>query len=215
VTRRQKWWSVAAAIALLCTRSYWLPSTAPAWLRGTSPFTWHATRAERARCLAFATMMGSIHPQMYYIDEDRNAQPVVTVDRTGRAGDSLAFDGDVRRGKYISYVFHCATASVHGHPGEHRSAIAEPWPGADDWAHVHEVETRLQRSCLDSAARFYPTSRFSERTLIVRHPGGSGELFALAEDTVYDVEPQQVTCSVAVGGTGRLFVSVRDPNAKM
>ena len=215
VRRAPRWWPVAAGAALLLTRSYWLPSAAPTWLRGTSPFTWGATRAERGRCRAFASMMGSIHPEMYYIDEDRKATPEVAIRRTLRVGDSLVFDGDVRRGKYISYVFHCATANVRGHPGEHHSAIAEPWSGADDWERVHDVEMRLQRSCLDSATRYYPTSRFSDRALIVRHAGGMGVLYAAAEDTVYDVGPQQVTCSIAVGGQGQLFVSVQDPNARM
>ncbi|MFL5561171.1 MAG: hypothetical protein ACJ79K_06840 [Gemmatimonadaceae bacterium] len=213
--RGGKWWVAAAAVALLLTRSYWLPPTAPTWLRGASPFTWQQTRSERAHCLAFANMMGSVHPEMTYIDEDRKAKPVVAIERTLRAGDSLVFEGDVRRGKYIGYVFHCATANVRGNPGDHRSAIAEPWSGADDWAQVHDVEMRLQRSCFDSAARFYPTSRFSDRTLIVRRPGGTGVLYAAAQDTVYETEPQQVTCSVAVGGNGRLFVNAVDPNSKM
>jgi len=73
----------------------------------------------------------------------------------------------------------------------------------------------MQRACLDSAARFYPTSRFSDRTLIVRHPGGGGDLHAIAEDTVYETAPQEVTCSVSVGGQGQLFVSARDPKWKM
>jgi glucose/arabinose dehydrogenase len=74
---------------------------------------------------------------------------------------------------------------------------------------------RLQRSCFDSAARYYPTSRFSDRTLIIRHAGGMGERYAAAEDTVSDVAPQHETRSIAVGGKGQLFVSVPDPNAKM
>jgi len=152
---------------------------------------------------------------MHYVDEDRKAKLVVAIERTIRSGDSLVFEGDVRQGRYIWYVFHCATANVRGNPVDHQSAIAEPWVGADDWAHVHDVEMRLQRSCFDSAARYYPTSRFSDRTLVVRRPGGDGVLYATAEDTVYEVEPQQVTCSVAVGGNGKLFVNARDPNWKL
>jgi hypothetical protein len=49
----------------------------------------------------------------------------------------------------------------------------------------------------------------------MRRAGGMGVLYATAEDTVYEVEPQQVTCSVAVGGKGKLFVSARDPNSKL
>ena len=211
MTRRQRWGFAAAAVALLLTRSYWLPGNAATWLRGTSPFNWQQTRGERAHCLAFASMMGSLHPQMYYIDEDRKAKPVVAIQRTLRAGDSLVFEGDVRRGRYISYVFHCATANVHGRPGEHHSEIAEPWSGADDWAHVHDVEMRLQRACLDSAARFYPTSRFSDRALVVRHASGSGTMYVAAEDTVYETGRQRVTCSVGVGGQGQLFVGAIDP----
>ena len=99
-------------IALLVgTRSWYLPSGAPTWLRGASPFTWSETRRERQRCLAFADMIGSQHPQTYYADEDRKASPVMSIDRAVRAGDSLAFDGRVTRGRYLNYVFHCATAN--------------------------------------------------------------------------------------------------------
>ena len=202
------------AVALVLTRSYWLPGTAPTWLRGTSPFTWSETRGERARCLTFAEMIGSQHPAMYYADEDRQAVPKMTIDRTLRAGDSLAFDGSITRGRYLSYVFHCATANVHGRPGEHRSEIAEPWWGANDWTSVHAVEERLRQLCVDSAATRYPTSRFSQRTLMLRRAGGGGRLLMTAVDTVYEGEPETVSCSVWVGGGGRMSASVDDPRAR-
>ena len=204
--------TIGCAVAVIvAVRSWVLPSSAPVWLRGASPFTWSETRAERKRCLAFANMIGSTHPATYYYDEDRKASPVMTIDRTVRAGDSLAFDGRVMRGRYLNYVFHCATANVRGHPGEHRSEIAEPWSDANDWTTVHAVEERLRGLCIDSAAIRYPTSRFSDRTLMLRPVGGSGRLLLTAVDTVYESEPQTVSCAVWVGGGGKTVVSIDAP----
>lgn len=203
------------AIALLAgTRSWYLPSSAPPWLRGASPFTWSETRRERQRCLAFANMIGSQHPQTYYSDEDRKASPVMSIARTVRAGDSLAFDGRVTRGRYLNYVFHCATANVRGHPGDHRSEIAEPWGEASDWTSVHAVEQHMREICVDSAARRYPTSRFSDRTLMLRPPGGGGKLLMTAVDTVYEVAPQTVSCSVWVSGVGKTVVNLDAADAR-
>ena len=214
MTRRDAVVTACAIAALVATRSYWLPGNAPTWLRGQSPFTWTETRRERQRCLAFADMIGSKHPETFYIDEDRTAEPVMSIDRTVRAGDSLAFDGRVTRGRYINYVFHCATANLHGRPGDHRSEIAETWSGAEDWTRVHAVEERLRQLCVDSAATRYPTSRFSQRTLMLRPAGGSGRLLLTAIDTVYEAEPRTVSCSVWVGGDGRMSASVQDPDAR-
>ena len=214
MTGRRLLVTVCAIALLIGTRSWYLPSGAPAWLRGTSPFTWTETRGERQRCLTFAEMIGSKHPSTFYVDEDRTAVPVMTIDRTLRAGDSLAFDGSISRGRYLSYVFHCATANVRGHPGEHRSEIAEPWPDANDWPSVHDVEERLRRMCVDSAVVRHPTSRFSDRTLMLRRAGGGGQLLMTAVDTVYEGEPETVSCSVWVGGGGRMAASVDDPSAR-
>lgn len=216
MTQRQRLGAVGVAALLLLTRSYWLPSRAPTWLRGASPFTWTETRAEKRRCLAFANMIGSTHPQTYYYDEDRKATPVMKIERIMRGGrDSLGIEGTVTRGRYLNYVFYCATANVRGHPGEHRSEIAEPWGKAMDWPSVHAVEERITRSCLDSAVRFYPTSRFGSRTLMLRPAGAGGQLLFTAIDTVYEREPQTVTCWMSVDDKGQpRFVQVRDPNSR-
>ena len=134
-----------AVAANVAARSWVLPASAPAWLRGTSPFTWTETRAEKKRCEAFASMIGSTHPATYYYGENRSAPAVVQIQRTVRAGDSLAFEGQVTRGNRVNYVFHCATANVHGHPGEHRSEMSEPWGNAKEWPAVRAIEARLER----------------------------------------------------------------------
>lgn len=216
MTGRQGLGAAAVAALLLLTRSYWLPSRAPTWLRGASPFTWTETRAEKRRCLAFAEMIGSTHPETYYYDEDRKAVPVAKIERIVRGGrDSLGIEGTVMRGRYLNYVFYCATANVRGHPGEHRSEIAEPWGKAMDWPSVHAVEERITRSCVDSAARFYPTSRFSSRKLMLRPPGTGGRLLFTAIDTVYEREPQIVTCLMSADDSGRpRLLYVRDPSLR-
>ena len=157
-------------------------------------------------------MIGSTHPATHYYDETPNATPVVSVQHTIRAGDSLAFDGQVTRGNRVNYVFHCATANVHGHPGEHRSEIAEPWGVADEWPAVRAIEARLERACADSAAAFYPTSRISPRTLMLRPIPGRGHLLAMAIDSVDDTPPQQVSCWVTPAANGQPdWVHVDDP----
>lgn len=204
---------VACAVGVLvCARSWVLPSSAPVWLRGASPFSWTETRAERQRCEAFATMIGSTHPATHYYGENESAPPVVQIRRTLRAGDSLAFDGQVTRGSRVNYVFHCATANVHGHPGEHRSEIGEPWGDAKEWPAVRAIEARLEQACADSAAAFYPTSRISPRTLMLRPIPGRGHLLATAIDTVGDAPPQTVSCWVTPDANGQPeWVHVDDP----
>jgi hypothetical protein len=84
-----------------------------------------------------------------------------------------------------------------------------------DWPSVHAVEERLTRSCLDSAARYFPTSRISSRKLMLRPPGGGGRLLAMAIDTVYEREPQTMVCSMDADADGQpRFVNVRDPNSR-
>ena len=198
--------------AIVAARSWVLPASAPAWLRGTSPFTWTETRAEKKRCEAFASMIGSTHPATYYYGENRSAPAVVQIQRTVRAGDSLACEGQVTRGNRVNYVFHCATANVRGHPGEHRSEMSEPWGNAKEWPAVRAIEARLERACADSAVAFYPTSRISPRMLMLRTVPGRGHLLATAVDSAGDATPQPVSCWVSVDGYGQPdWVHVEDP----
>ena len=215
MTRRGALTLAGVVTALLLARSYWLPSRAPTWLRGASPFTWSETRAEEQRCLTFAQMIGSKHPATVYADEDRSATPVIAIDRLVRGGrDSLGIEGTVRRGRYLQYIFYCATANDRGHPGEHRSEIAEPWGFATDWPANHAIEERFRQNCLDSAQRFFPTSTFSSRSLMLRPVGGSGHLLVMATDTVYERPPQTVSCHVWLKGNGEPMINVDDPNAR-
>jgi len=215
MTRRSLLVAGGAIAFLFATRSWYLPSGAPAWLRGTSPFSATETRAERKRCETFASMIGSAHPKTHYADENPNAVPEVQIQHTLRAGDSLAFDGQVVRGSRVNYVFHCATANVGGHPGEHHSAMSEPWGSATEWPAVNAIEERIARACADSAVQYYPTSRISPRTLMLRPYAGRGLLLAKAIDTTFDSPPETVSCWASVDANGIPDgIQVADPNAR-
>lgn len=207
--------AIVIALGLAATRSYWLPSLAPTWLRGASPFTWGETRIERARCDAWAQLMAAGPFDKRDYNEDPKAPGKVEIERTLRAGDSLAFEGKITRAGFVKYVFHCATANQRGHPGEHHTAASEPWVAtAEEWPAIHALEERITKECLDSAVRYFPTSRFSKHVLMLRPPGFSGRLVSTAIDTVYDVAPRRFMCDAFVNGNGMLSVQVRDPNAK-
>ena len=211
MTRRTR---IAAGVAalLLLGRSYWLPSRAPTWLRGASPFTWSETRAERGRCRAWAEMVAVPFTHAHF-GEDFLAPSVVHIDRTLRTvRDSLAFEGRITHERYVNYVFHCATAYERGHPGEHHSSLSEPWGSMDEWPAVYAFEQRVTRLCQDSAVRYFPTSRFSSRTLMLRSISGGGRLLMTAIDTVYEREPQTVACQVGINGRDSLmYTVVEDP----
>jgi hypothetical protein len=189
---------LAVVVALLVLRSFVFPATAPTWLRGTSPFNWLATRAERQHCMAFATMMGSQN-MGYAIYGDRDGPVEVRIDRTLRVQDSLVFEGKAARGGRVRLLFHCATASVRGRPGEHQTAASVPWPGkAEDWAAAHRLEERMERQCADSAAVVFPTRRIAKQMLILRPLPNRANIRGTAIDTVNHAEPLDFGCEVWV-----------------
>ena len=67
----------------------------------------------------------------------------------------------------------------------------------------------------DSAAAYYPTSRISPTTLMLRSVPGRGNLIAMATDTVYNSPPQIVSCWATVGDNGLpKGVQVEHPDAR-
>jgi len=181
--------ALIAIAALFALRSFIFPTHAPVWLRGTSPFTWSATRAERRHCIAFANMIGSAN-MGYAMYGDRNDGPVeVSIDRTLRVHDSLVFEGKASRGGRVRLLFHCATANVRGHPGEHKTAASNPWPGtAEDWASANRLEEKMERQCADSAALVFPASRIAKRMLVLRPLVNRADIRGTAIDTTSDEE---------------------------
>ena len=189
---------LAAVIAFLVLRSFVFPAKAPTWLRGTSPFNWRATRAERQHCIAFANMMGSQN-MGYAVYGDRDGPVEVSIDRTLRVQDSLVFEGKAARGGRVRLLFHCATATVRGRPGEHQTAASVPWPGtAEDWAAAHRLEERMERQCADSAGVVFPTRRIAKRMLILRPLANRADIRGTAIDTVNQAEPLDFGCEVWV-----------------
>ena len=189
---------LAAIVAFLVLRSFVFPAKAPTWLRGTSPFNWLATRAERQRCIAFANMMGSVN-MGYAVYGDRDGPVEVSIDRTLRDHDSLVFEGSAARGGRVRLLFHCATASVRGRPGEHQTAASAPWPGkAEDWAAAHHLEERMKRQCADSARVVFPTRRIARRMLVLRPLANRADIRGIAIDTVNQAEPLDFACDVWV-----------------
>lgn len=180
---------VAAALAVFyVARGSILPSSAPVWLRGPSPFGWSETRAEKKRCIAFGEMMGPGGRTFANYGDDRTSELEVEIERTLRAGDSLVFEGRARRGRTTQILFHCATANVHGHPGEHHTALSQPWAGVtEDWAPVHELEARLERECADSVATILPDARVSRSMLVLRPVSSIGRILARATDTTSEI----------------------------
>jgi len=180
---------VAVALAFLLLRSFVLPAGAPTWLRGTSPFNALDTRAERRHCVAFADMIGSTNPG-YTIYGDRNDGPIdVSIDRTLRVHDSLVFEGKASRGGRTRLLFHCATASRFGHPGEHKTAASSPWPGtAEDWESANRLEEKMEEKCAALAVAAIPNSAISRRWLVLRPLPGRGDIQGTALDTLTDDE---------------------------
>ncbi|HEX2779657.1 MAG TPA: hypothetical protein VHM30_09170 [Gemmatimonadaceae bacterium] len=209
---KRRWATVAAlAIAFLAVRSFVLPSNAPAWLRGTSPFNWIETRAERNRCLAFGSMMGPNGRTYANYGDDRKSGLTVEIDRGLRAGDSLVFEGHASRGRTTQILFHCATANVRGHPGEHRTELAQPWGGVpEEWSAVRDLEARIERACADSAAARFPTARISPRMLVLRQIFTTGEVHGMAVDTVYDVPRTEFVCDASAADPAHPMVTLRD-----
>lgn len=160
--------AIGAIAAFFLLRSFIFGTSAPAWLRGTSPFNRGVTSAERRRCIAVANMIGSVNLG-YAIYGDRDGPVEVSIERTLRVHDSLVFEGAASRGGRTRLLFHCATANVRGRPGEHHTAASSPWPGhAEDWPAAHRLEEQMERQCADSAARVFPKSRIAKRMLILR-----------------------------------------------
>ena len=188
----------AAIVAFFALRSFIFPANAPVWLRGTSPFNWLDTRAERRHCVAFANMMGSQNIG-YAIYGDRNGPVEVSIDHTLRVHDSLVFEGTAARRGRVRLLFHCATANVRGNPGEHKTAASSPWPGtAEDWAAAHRLEERMERQCADSAAVAFPARGISKRMLVLRPLPGDADIRGIAIDTVGDAEPLDFGCTATV-----------------
>src|SRR6185436_8622622 len=101
---------------------------------------------------------------------DRNDGPIdVRIERTLRVHDSLVFEGSAVRGGRTRLLFHCATANVRGHPGEHKTAASSPWPGtAEDWRSANALEERMKQQCADSAMVRFPGRGISRRMLVLR-----------------------------------------------
>lgn len=208
----RRWIALAAvALAFLALRSFVLPSNAPSWLRGTSPFNWIETRAERNRCLAFGRMMGPTGRTIANHGDDRTSKLLVEIDRGLRSGDSLVFEGHASRGRTTQILFHCATANVRGHPGEHRTELAQPWGGVpEEWGAVRGLEARLEQACADSAAARYPTARISPRMLVLRNVFITAEIHGMATDTVYEVPRQEFVCYANAADPAHPLVTLRD-----
>ena len=200
--RRVAVWAAVLAL-FLAVRSFVFPSTAPTWLRGTSPFTWAETRRERERCLAFGAMMGPTGRTFADYGDDRTSPVEVEIDRTLRAGDSLVFEGNAHRGRTTQILFHCATANVRGHPGEHHTDMNLPWIGVPEtWADVHRAEAGYEEDCIRQAATAFPTARISPNMLVLRPLHSQANIVGLARDTVYEVEPREFVCQVWETGRG-------------
>ena len=193
----------AAVVVFIGARSFVLPSGAPAWLRGTSPFTWPETRRERERCLAFGRMMGPTGHTFADYGDDRTSPVEVEIDRTLRVGDSLVFEGNAHRGRTTQILFHCATANVRGHPGEHHTDMNQPWSDVPEtWAAVHALEAGYEADCARMAAEAFPTARVSPDMLVLRPVHFQANIVGMARDTVYEAEPREFACHVYAGGRG-------------
>ena len=199
----KRWHKVAAvAVAFFLLRSFVFPASAPTWLRGTSPFNWMATRAERQHCIAFGNMMGSVNTG-YAIYGDRNGPVVTSIERTLRVHDSLVFEGSAARGGRVRLLFHCATANDRGHPGLHATAASSPWPGtADTWADANLLEERMKRQCADSAAVAFPNRAILKRMLVLRPLPATADIRGTAVDTVGSGDPLDFGCDASLNGVG-------------
>ena len=189
---------LVAVVVFFVLRSFVFPAAAPPWLRGTSPFNWLTTRAERKHCIAFANMMGSQNIG-YAMYGDHDGPVEVSIDRTLRVHDSLVFEGKAARGGRVRLLFHCATANAGGRPGEHQTAASVPWPDkAEDWAAAHELEERMERQCADSAAAAFPTRAISKRWNVLRPLAVRADIRGTAIDTLHNAAPLDFSCEVWV-----------------
>ena len=135
--------------------------------------------------------------------DDRTSPVEVEIDRTLRVGDSLVFEGRAHRGRTTQILFHCATANVHGHPGEHHTDMNQPWFDVPEtWADVHRLEAGYEEECGRRAATAFPTARISPNMLVLRPIHSQANIIGLARDTVYEVEPREFSCRVYATGRG-------------